>query len=76
MTELWIGPDGVAIDREPLPRGAEVWDMYGPLNTRYVYLVENGRPAAYPEVLFTSSEKGKGLDELRAAICLTVGRQA
>ena len=49
MTELWIGPDGVAIDREPLPRGAEVWDMYGPLNTRYVYLVANGRPAAYPE---------------------------
>ena len=31
------------------------------------------RPAAYPEVLSTSSEKGKGLDELRAEISKTVG---
>lgn len=30
------------------------------------------RPAAYPVVLCTSSEKGKGLDELRAAIVETV----
>ena len=30
------------------------------------------RPAAYPVVLSTSSEKGKGLDELRAAIVETV----
>ena len=28
------------------------------------------RPAAFPEVLATSSEKGEGLDELRAAIAL------
>lgn len=34
------------------------------------------RPAAYPEVLSTSSEKGKGLDELRAAILKTVGLNA
>jgi GTP-binding protein len=31
-------------------------------------------PAAYPEVLSTSSEKGHGLDVLRAAIAETVGR--
>ncbi|ACM35321.1 MULTISPECIES: ribosome biogenesis GTP-binding protein YihA/YsxC [Rhizobium/Agrobacterium group] len=31
------------------------------------------RPAAYPFVLSTSSEKDKGLKELRAAICETVG---
>ncbi len=30
------------------------------------------RPAAFPLVLSTSSEKGKGLDELRAAIVQTV----
>jgi hypothetical protein len=49
MTELWIGPDGRTLDREPIPAGAEVWDMYGPVNTRYVYLIQNGRPASYPE---------------------------
>ncbi|SMF41208.1 GTP-binding protein [Xaviernesmea oryzae] len=32
------------------------------------------RPAAYPDVLSTSSEKGKGLDELRQAIAETVGQ--
>jgi len=31
------------------------------------------RPAAYPAVLSTSSEKNKGLDELRQAIAETVG---
>ena len=31
------------------------------------------RPAAYPEVLATSSEKSAGLDELRAEILKTVG---
>ncbi|MGO7203588.1 YihA family ribosome biogenesis GTP-binding protein, partial [Rhizobium ruizarguesonis] len=31
------------------------------------------RPAAYPGVLSTSSEKGDGLDELRQAIAETVG---
>lgn len=31
------------------------------------------RPAAYPEVIATSSEKGNGLDALRAAILTTVG---
>ena len=31
------------------------------------------RPAAYPAIVATSSEKGKGLDDLRAAICETVG---
>lgn len=31
------------------------------------------RPAAYPEVLATSSEKSAGLDELRAEIMKTVG---
>ncbi|MBP1851335.1 GTP-binding protein [Rhizobium halophytocola] len=31
------------------------------------------RPAAFPEVIATSSEKGKGLDELRHAIAETVG---
>ncbi|MBP1841937.1 GTP-binding protein [Rhizobium petrolearium] len=31
------------------------------------------RPAAYPVVLSTSSEKGRGLDELRQAITETVG---
>ncbi|MBX4955096.1 ribosome biogenesis GTP-binding protein YihA/YsxC [Rhizobium lentis] len=31
------------------------------------------RPAAYPAVLSTSSEKGDGLDELRQAIAETVG---
>jgi GTP-binding protein len=30
------------------------------------------RPAAFPEVLATSSEKGSGLEELRAAIALAV----
>src|SRR5690606_18080017 len=30
------------------------------------------RPAAYPEILATSSEKGQGMDELRAAIALAV----
>lgn len=30
------------------------------------------RPAAYPAILATSSEKGAGLDELRAAIALAV----
>lgn len=34
------------------------------------------RPAAYPIVLATSSEKGKGLDELRAAITETVATGA
>ncbi|MGG7517356.1 ribosome biogenesis GTP-binding protein YihA/YsxC [Allorhizobium undicola] len=33
-------------------------------------------PAAYPEVLSTSSEKGRGLDELRLAIAQTVGFRA
>ncbi|NML75040.1 YihA family ribosome biogenesis GTP-binding protein [Rhizobium sp. S-51] len=32
------------------------------------------RPAAYPFVIATSSEKGNGLDELRAAIIETVGQ--
>ncbi|TDX89090.1 GTP-binding protein [Neorhizobium sp. R1-B] len=32
------------------------------------------RPAAYPFVLSTSSEKGKGIDELRLAIGETVGQ--
>ena len=31
------------------------------------------RPAAYPGILATSSEKGVGLEELRQAIGLTVG---
>lgn len=31
------------------------------------------RPAAYPEVIATSSEKSAGLDLLRAEICKTVG---
>ncbi|MBB4063840.1 ribosome biogenesis GTP-binding protein YihA/YsxC [Gellertiella hungarica] len=31
------------------------------------------RPAAYPAVIATSSEKGKGLDDLRAAILETIG---
>ena len=30
-------------------------------------------PAAYPAIIATSSEKGEGLDELRAAIALAVG---
>ena len=30
------------------------------------------RPASFPEILATSSEKGQGLDELRAAIALAV----
>ena len=33
------------------------------------------RPAAYTEVVATSSEKGKGLDDLRQAIIDTVGSQ-
>lgn len=32
------------------------------------------RPAAYPEVLATSSEKGSGMDDLRSAILNTIGR--
>jgi GTP-binding protein len=32
------------------------------------------RPAAYPEVLSTSSEKGRGLDELRDAILTAIER--
>ena len=32
------------------------------------------RPAAYPEVLWTSSEKGRGLDELRSAILTSIAR--
>ena len=31
------------------------------------------RPAAYPEIIATSSEKGKGLDDLRQTIAQTVG---
>lgn len=31
------------------------------------------RPAAYPEILATSSEKSSGLDQVRAEICKTVG---
>jgi GTP-binding protein len=31
-------------------------------------------PAAFPEVLATSSEKGEGLDELRAAIGIAIAR--
>ena len=31
------------------------------------------RPAAYPEILATSSEKAAGLDELRAEIARTLG---
>jgi GTP-binding protein len=31
-------------------------------------------PAAFPEVLATSSEKGVGLDELRAAVGVAIGR--
>ncbi len=31
------------------------------------------RPAAFPEVLATSSEKGEGIEELRAAIQIAVG---
>lgn len=31
-------------------------------------------PAAYPEVLATSSEKGRGLDDLRAAILSAIDR--
>lgn len=34
------------------------------------------RPAAYPEVLATSSEKSEGLDSLRAEILKTIGRPA
>lgn len=34
------------------------------------------RPAAYPEVLATSSEKAEGLDALRAEILKTIGRPA
>ena len=34
------------------------------------------RPAAFPQVLTTSSEKGSGLDELRQAIAETVGHIA
>ena len=34
------------------------------------------RPAAFPEVIATSSEKGKGLDDLRYAIAETVGYKA
>ena len=30
------------------------------------------RPAAFPEVIATSSEEGEGIDELRAAISLAV----
>jgi len=30
------------------------------------------RPAAFPHILATSSEKGEGLEELRAAIALAV----
>ncbi|RYC09973.1 ribosome biogenesis GTP-binding protein YihA/YsxC [Ciceribacter ferrooxidans] len=33
------------------------------------------RPAAYPEVLATSSEKGSGMDDLRSAILNTIGRR-
>ncbi len=32
------------------------------------------RPAAFPEVIATSSEKGVGLDELRAAVGVAIGR--
>ena len=32
------------------------------------------RPAAYPEVLATSSEKGRGLDDLRSAILTSIAR--
>jgi GTP-binding protein len=34
------------------------------------------RPAAFPGIIATSSEKGKGLDDLRQAIAATVGHAA
>ncbi|WP_029145563.1 glycohydrolase toxin TNT-related protein [Microbacterium luticocti] len=47
MTRFWVDESGRQLPREPVPAGAEVWDLYGSLRTRYVYLVENGTPAAY-----------------------------
>ena len=32
------------------------------------------RPAAFPEIVATSSEKGTGVDDLKAAILFAIGR--
>lgn len=47
MTRFWVDESGRELSREPVPVGGEVWDLYGSLRTRYVYLVQNGTPAAY-----------------------------
>ncbi len=45
--KFWADRSGRAMSREPIPEGAEVWDLYGTVRTRYVNVVQNGRPAAY-----------------------------
>lgn len=47
MKRIWVNDSGRAVEREPIPAGAEVWDLYGTTATRYVYVVQNGVPAAY-----------------------------
>jgi len=47
MKRFWADGSGRRLSREPVPTGAEVWDLYGTLRTRYVFLVEGGAPAAY-----------------------------
>ncbi|MFJ4166171.1 hypothetical protein ACIPY5_11500 [Microbacterium sp. NPDC089698] len=47
MMRFWADDAGQTVSREPIPAGAEVWDLYGAITTRYVYVVQNGTPAAY-----------------------------
>ena len=44
---FWADDSGRTMGREPIPAGAEVWDLYGTTATRYVYVVQDGTPAAY-----------------------------
>ncbi|GAA4480882.1 hypothetical protein [Microbacterium panaciterrae] len=45
--KFWADRSGHALSREPIPAGAEVWDLYGTARTRYVCVVQDGQPAVY-----------------------------
>ncbi|TFV96638.1 glycohydrolase toxin TNT-related protein [Orlajensenia leifsoniae] len=46
---LWLDADGNGFTEPPLPRGAEIWDQYGPPTSRFVYPVVGGVPYSYPQ---------------------------
>ncbi|MDR2320832.1 MAG: TNT domain-containing protein [Microbacterium sp.] len=45
--KFWANKAGRATSEEPVPDGADVWDLYGSVNTRYVFLAPGGIPAPY-----------------------------